>query len=242
MGIGVFVFEEDAAPARGDLPAWISAQLADESKAERPGLGMPSKALNFWFTEMRETFPTLSDADPGDLRGTDYSFRKHFVYMEFAGPIGEEGIIAAWSLAEKYGLRILVGDELLPRSAPKGERKIHISVLDGRKSPSQSDGTRNTNIAVVDPAFVSAYGMRQWVLDQLALKEGRNTLQPTLPSESLRQWSDEFIALDLNGVQILCFEKFILLRFPATDFDRINKAALELATRLHLGLLAFDDL
>ena len=71
--------------------------------------------------------------------------------MNFAGSVSEEGVVTAWGLAQKCGLRISVGDELLPRAAPEGERHVWITVLDGRKTPGVD--TPNICLAILDPAF-----------------------------------------------------------------------------------------
>jgi hypothetical protein len=240
VGISAVVFDEQAAPIDENLSAWFRAERAAASKGEWQGAETSSNVLNSWFSEMRETFPALYEADPEDLHGTDYSFYKHFVYIDFAGPVGEEGVVTAWKLASKHGLRILAGDELLPRLAPEGERRVHITMLDGGKARAQSTGLPNVCIAVLDPEFAPASGARQWIPDQLDVEEGSD--DPIMASGRLKQWNDEFTVFDLSFVHVKFYRKFILLRIRPNDLDRIAAAAIELAKRFHIGLLFFENL
>jgi hypothetical protein len=240
VGISAVVFDEQAAPIDGNLSAWFKAERAAAPKGAWQRPKTSSNVLNSWFSEMRETFPSLYNSDPEDLHGTDYSFYKHFVRIDFAGPVGEEGVVRAWKLASKHGLRILAGDELLPRSAPEGERRIHITVLDGGKARAQSTGPPNICIAVLDPEFAPASGAKQWIIDQLDVEEGSDN--PIMESGRLKQWNDEFTVSDSSCVHSKFYHKFILLRFRPNDLDRIAAAAIELAKRFHLGLLFFENL
>jgi hypothetical protein len=244
MGIGVVVFEERSAPIDGDLIAWIRAQRKAELEGEWQSTETSSIVLNSWFNEMRETFPSLPDADPDNSRGTDYNFYKHFVQMDIAGSVGEEGVITAWKLADKYGLRILVGGELLPRSAPQGERRVHITVLDGGRVGTQSTGGPIVSIVILDPAYAPFLATNQWVRNQLDVEEGSDDRSSIIASDPLKQWNDEFTTLHLGCVHIgmRFFRKFTLLRTRPKDLHSVAPAAIELATKLHLGLLFFEDL
>jgi hypothetical protein len=193
--------------------------------------------LNSWFDEMRKTFPPLGEADSDDRRGTNYTFHKNFIWMIFAGSVSEDGVVTAWKLAQKYGLRIAAGDELLPREAPEGERHVWITVLDGRKNPDVD--TPNICIAILDPAFAPSSDARGWVLKQL-----NEAATDDASSSLLRQWDDEFKALDVSNLVIETrhFQGFILLRFRPKDVHRISRAALKLCKRLYLGLAFFENL
>jgi hypothetical protein len=243
MGVTAIVFEEQPAPIGGDLWAWVRAQRAAQPKGEYAKSETSSNVLNSWFRDMRETFPPLADADPDDLRGTEYSFYRHFIYVVFAGPVSEEGVAAAWKLAHQHGLRVMVGDELLPLSAPEGERHVHITALDGRKAHGQSTRPPNVCIAVLDPSFAPASGTKQWVLDQLDVEEGGSDAS-ILASGLLKQWNDEFSALNLSGVpsEIKLFQKLVLLRLRPKDLHKVAPAAIELAKRLRVGLSVFENL
>src|SRR5262249_17756046 len=234
-------FEERPAPIDGDLGPWLAAQRSAQPKGESAKPETSSNVLNAWFREMREKFPPLANADPDDLRGTDYTFYKHFIYVVFAGPVSEEGVIAAWKLADKYGLRMSVGDELLPPSAPKGERHIHITALDGRKTCGQSTVAPNVCIAILDPAFAPASGTKRWVLDQLEDGSGDT---PLIASGRLKQWIDEFKALNLSDayMETKLFQKLIVLGFHPRDLGKVAPAAMDLAIKLRVRLLFFENM
>jgi hypothetical protein len=245
MGITVVVFEEQLAPTDRDLWAWIRAERAAEPKGAWQRPETSSNVLSSWVSEMRATFPPLADAVPDDLHGTDYSFYKHFIYIVFAGPVGEEGVVTAWKLAHRHGLRVLVGDELLPPAAPEGERQIHITALDGDKVRTRPAGARNVCIAILDPAFAPAAGARQWILDQLDIENGSDDPSLAMTSSRLKQWHDDFSALHLSCVlpETRFFEKFILLRLHhPKDLDQVAPAAISSAKELRLGLLLFENL
>ena len=131
MGITVFVFDERAAPGQIDYSDWIWREL---ESAPKRGWNKPTTAsprLQKWFGDMRKSFPLIGD--PDDSFVTEYCFYKNVIDVVFASSVGEEGITQAWMLADRHGLRLLVGDELLPRAAPEGKRDFHISVLDGAR-------------------------------------------------------------------------------------------------------------
>src|SRR5258708_31382932 len=90
-----------------------------------------SHRLRKWFDDMRKAFPR--EAHPDYTYGTEYCFYRNVIDVIFASSVGEEGVLEAWRLAEKHGLRLLVGDELLPRAASREKRDFYISVLDGPK-------------------------------------------------------------------------------------------------------------
>jgi len=90
MGVTAVVFEERRAPIDGDVWTWVKAQLAAQPKEKHAKPKTSSNVLNSWFCERRETFPSLADADPDDLRGTEYECSNHFI-LEFAGPVSEDG-------------------------------------------------------------------------------------------------------------------------------------------------------
>jgi len=243
MGISTVVFDERVAPADGEVWDWIRAQreAAPVGAWQRPetSLGI----LNSWFREMRESFPLIQDADPDDLHGTEYCFYQNFVEVVFAGPVGEEGVITAWKLAYKHGLRILVGDELLPRVPSEGEKRIHISVLDGSKTRAEATGRRNACIGILDPAFAPAGDAKQWVLDQLDVEAGSD--DPSIVgSDRLKRWKDEFRALDLSHIprETKFFREFILLRIRPKDLNTVIPELIELGKRLRVGLALFENL
>jgi hypothetical protein len=139
----------------------------------------------------------IGDAHPDDSFGTEYCFYRNVIDVIFASSVGEQGVVAAWRLAEKHRLRVLVGDELLPRTAPKGEWDFHISVLDGaRPKPGMPS---NVCFVVFDPdiAHVSPSKARQWALERLEA-ESWSKDQSILTGDRLRQWSDRFADRNLS--------------------------------------------
>jgi hypothetical protein len=136
VGITAFVFDERAALGHADYRDWIRREIetARETAWDEPESS--SARLRKWFDEMRSSFPLIGDAHPDDPFGTEYCFFRNVIDVGFASSVGEKGVLQAWRLAEKHGLRLLVGDELLPPTAPQGKRDVHISVLDGRRPDS----------------------------------------------------------------------------------------------------------
>jgi hypothetical protein len=89
-----------------------------------------------------------------------------------------------------------------------------------------------------------ASGARQWVLDQLDVEAGSDDPTPIMASDRLKQWNDEFGALELSPVHIETkfFRQFILLRVRPNDLGNVAPAAIELATRVRVGLLFYENL
>ena len=238
MSVTVVVFEEHAAPKNEDLSTWLRNRHAAESKGDWKNSKTSSNALNSWFNEMRDRFPPLVEARPDDSRGTDYSFYEHFVRVELAGSVSKEGVFTAWKIASELGLRILVGDELLPRFAPQDTKLIRIIALDGGGDRAGSVVAANVIVAIVDPTIAPASDTKRWVYDQLNAAHG--TADPSiLESDRLRQWNDEFGALGL--AETIIFKNFILLRLQTADLDAITATAIKLANRFRLGVSIFED-
>ena len=63
-------------------------------------------------------------------------------------------------------------------------------------------------------------------------------------SDRLKQWNDEFGALELSPVhiEIRFFRQFILLRIRPNDLGNVAPAAIELAKRVRVGLLFCENL
>jgi len=241
MGITAVVFEEGSAPADVDIWAWITAQRKAHSHGQWLRPDRRSIVLNLWFRDMQKTFPLLADADPDDSHGTEYSFYEHFVYIVFAGSVGDEGVVTAWKLADKYELRMLVGDEFLPRTAPEGERSFHITALDGSKA--QSTGTRNVCIAILDPS-APASGVQKWVFDHVNIDKGSDDPSSIKTSGNLKQWNDAFRTLDLGCVHLEAefFQKITLVRTRSNDLHKVAPAAIELAKKFRLELLFIENI
>jgi hypothetical protein len=111
------------------------------------------------------------------------------------------------------------------------------------------EGTRNDStspatvcIAVLDPAFAPASGTKQWILDQLDVGVGGGDTS-VIASDRLKQWKHEFSTLNFNGVDVetIFFQKFVLLRLHPKDLHKVAPAVTQLATRLRVGLLFFEN-
>jgi hypothetical protein len=193
---------------------------------------------------MQRTFPLLKDAHPDDPHGAEYCFYTNVIDVTFAGSVGEEGVVTAWKIADKYGLRVLVGDELLPRAAPTGERNFHISVLDGRK-PSKDGIKPNIAFVVFDPQLTSSSSndIKQWTLDQLALANW-SADSSILGGDLLKQWNGEFTRFGLGSMSIEAkfFREFIFIRIDKKDVSTMVSATMKLSHKLHLPLFFFENL
>ena len=233
MSVTVVVFEVSAAPKNGDFKTWLRSRLEAESKSDWHDPKASSHSLNSWFREMRESFPVIVEADPDDPRGTEYSFYKHFVRIDLAGSVAEEGVVTAWKIASKLGLRVLAGGDLLPTVAPKGKRKSHIAALDGVKAVNRPVTEARVGIAIVDPESAPMFNTKDWIYDQLYAE--RETSDPSiLTSDRLRQWNGEFGELGLARPRL--FKNFILLYVDPSDLDRVAPTVIKLAKRLRLGV------
>jgi hypothetical protein len=122
---------------------------------------------------MRASFPLIGDADPDDPFGTEYCFYWNVIDVTFASSVGEEGVLQAWRFAEKHGLRLMVGDQLPPPTAPKGGQDFQISALGGR-TVVPSSMAPDVCFVVFDPdiSHVAPRQARTWVLGQLKRKHG----------------------------------------------------------------------
>jgi len=243
MGIRCFIFDEGATSLDGDYATWIRSQISAAPKGSWQRPEALSSALNNWFGEICREFPLLKDADPDDPHGSEYCFYPSVIDVIFAGSVGEEGVVTAWKLAAKYGLRIVVGDELLPAVAPTGERTTHISVLDGRKCSRKSDFGPNVCIVVLDTKFVPFGDKKQWVLEQLEMADW-DVSASILETGPLKQWNDEFMLLGLESIslEMKFFRTFIFSRFKAKDIERVVPKAMMLSRKFHLPILFFENL
>ena len=88
MGVTAVVFEERRPRSMATSGLGSKRSWPPKEKHAKPETS--SNVLNSWFCERRETFPSLADADPDDLRGTEYECSNHFI-LEFAGPVSEDG-------------------------------------------------------------------------------------------------------------------------------------------------------
>ena len=161
----------------------------------------------------------------------------------FAGSVGEEGVLQAWRLAEKHGVRLLAGEELLPRTAPKGKRDFHISVLDGiRPTPGIAP---NVCFVVFDPdiAHVAPGKARTWILERLEAEPWSKD-QSILTGDRLRRWIDQFAARNLDTLvsEMRFYRDLIFIRVDRKNGSSMISATMELSHKLNLPFEVYMDL
>jgi hypothetical protein len=239
VGVSAVVIEEQFASSKGDLRGWIRSSRATAANDDWRKPDTSSDALNRWFVEMTKEFPPIEEADVEDLKGSEYAFYQHFIEIQFAGPVAEHGVVSAWKLAQKHGLRLLVGDELLPKLAPDGERQTHITALDGRQTALKAGMKQEIGIAIVDPAFAPLSATQVWVREQLHAQSTDDVSLADL-SPPLRRWHDAFA--DSIPARKQYLRSLVLLSFPPSELDKIAPLAIEAAQKLQLGLVFFEDL
>jgi hypothetical protein len=238
VGISVFVF--DAALAKEDYRDWISREI----EATRNGQDRPrSSRLRKWFEDMRASFPLIGDAHSDDPFGTEYCFHRNVIDVIFAGSVGEEGVLQSWRLAEKYGLRLMVGDQLLPPTAPKGKRDFQISVLNGR-TLEPSSAAPDVCFVVFDPdiSHVAPRQARTWVLGRLEA-EAWSKDQSVLAGDRLRQWVDEFAARNLGRLvsELRFYRELIFIRVDSKKASSMISPTMELSHKLSLPFEIYVD-
>jgi hypothetical protein len=243
VGIRAFVFDERAALAQADYCDWIVREIKGAPKDNWHKPESSSPRLRKWFDDMRRSFPLIGDADPDDPYGTEYCFYCNVIDVIFAGSVGEEGVLQAWRLAGKHDLRLLVGEELLPRKAPKGKRNFHISVLDGgRPIPGIAP---NMCFVVFDPdiAHVAPGKARTWILERLEAEPWSKD-QSILTGDKLRRWIDLFAARNLDPLvsEMRFYRDLIFIRVDRKNDSSMLSPTMELSHKLNLPFEVYVDL
>jgi len=242
VGVGVFVFDERAALAQADYSKWVESEVrtAPKNGWDKPESSQPR--LRKWFDDMCKSFPR--EAHPDDPYGTEYCFYKNVIAVMFASSVAEQGVIEAWRLAEKHGLSLLAGDELLPRTAPKGGRDFHISILDGRK-PDKPGVMANVCFVVFDPelAGVNLGDSRKRVLELLETQPWTRD-QANLVGPRLRQWHDQFAARRLDRLvsEMRFYRELVFLRVHSRDSGAMISPMMDLSHKLGLPLEVYANL
>ncbi|KRR02437.1 hypothetical protein CQ12_37700 [Bradyrhizobium jicamae] len=244
MGITVFVFDKRVAKAQANYGVWVGREIAAAPKNAWNKLESSSPRLRKWFADMRKTFPLIGESDPDDSYGTEYCFYRNVIDAVFASSIGEEGVRKAWKLAEKHGLRILIGDELLPAAAPRGKRDFHISVLHGAK-PDKPGVSPNVCFVLFDPELtrVSPSTARNWDLEQV--ETGAWSNDPSILSgDRLRQWKDQLAARNLDSLisEMRFYRELIFVRVTQKNGSSMVSPIMELSHRLGLPLQVYVNL
>ena len=241
MGITVFVFDMRATPADSDYCEWVESQI---KAAPKNGWDKPessSDRLQKWFDDMRKTFPR--DADPNDPYGTEYCFYRNVIDVIFASSPGEKGVTEAWRLAEKHGLRLLVGDELLPRAAPRGKRDFHIAVLDGAKP--KPGVMPSVCFVVFDPEFahVTPSDARKRIVEKLGTEQWSKEAS-ILMGNPLGRWSDEFAALNPAPLisEVRFYRDLIFVRADKKNSSSLISPMMKLSHKVSLPLEVYVDL
>lgn len=244
MGITVFVFDERAAVSQADYRDWIKREIKAAPKDAWNNPESSSPRLRKWFDDMRSLFPLIGDAHPDDSLGTEYCFYTNVIDVTFASSVGEEGILQAWKLADRHGLRLSVGDELLPREAPKTRCGLHIPVLHGRRRDALGM-VPNVCFVIFDPdvANVAPSEARTWVLEQLdsALWSRDRTI---LEGDRLGRWVDLFVNRNLEGLisEMRFYRDLILVRVDKKDGSSMISPVMELTHKLNLPFEVYVDL
>lgn len=190
MGVSVFVFEERAASEASDLRSWIEHEIKKVSKVGQDKSELSSPRLQKWLEDMRSSFPLIGD--PDDASGTEYCCYRNVIDVTFATSVGEQGVFRAWQLAEKHGLRVAFGDDVLPQAAP-AEEDFHLPGLHGQAS--------HVCFIVFDPDLkrVSPRDARAWARQRL--EAGPSDARPSiLRSKRLKQWMDRYETRKLDAL------------------------------------------
>jgi hypothetical protein len=241
VGIRVFVFDERVALAQADYTKWVEREIraAPKDGWDKPESSQP--LLRKWFDDMRKTFPR--EAHPDDPYGTEYCFYKNVIDVMFASSVGEEGVLDAWRLADRHGVRLLAGDELLPRTAPKGKRDFHISILDGRK-PDKPGVAPNVCFVVFEPelAHIHLGDSRKRVLELLETQPW-TTDQANLVGRRLRQWNDQFAAYGLDPLvsEMRFYGELVFVRVHARDSGAMISPMMDLSRKLGLPFEVYTN-
>jgi hypothetical protein len=243
VGIRVFVFDERAALAQADYCDWIMREIKGAPKGDWDKPGSSSPRLRKWFDDMCRSFPLIGDAHPDDPYSTEYCFYWNVIDVIFAGSAGEEGVLHAWRLAGKHGLRLLVGEQLLPRKPPKGARDFHISVLDGGRP--RSGLAPNMCFVVFDPDIehVAPGKARTWILERLEAEPWSKD-QSVLTGDKLTRWIDQFAARNLDPLisEMRFYRDLIFIRVDRRNGSSMISPTMELSHKLNLPFEVYVDL
>jgi len=244
VGVAIYVFDDRAAPTQLDRREWIKREVEVAPKYGYDSPKTSSPRLRRWFEDMRNSFPLIGDAHPDDPFGTEYCFFGNVIDANFASSVGEQGILEAWRIAEKHGLRLLAGDELLPQKAPKGGRDFHIAVLDGRK-PDTPGLAPNMCFVVFDPdiSHVAPKEARTWVLQRL--KAGPWSKDQSILTEGrLKECADQFATRSLDGLvlEMRFYRELIFIRVDKKNGGAMLAPTIEISRKHDLPFEVFVNL
>ncbi|MCJ9704042.1 MULTISPECIES: hypothetical protein [unclassified Bradyrhizobium] len=244
MGIRAFVFDERAAPEHVDYHDWIQREIEGDPRGDWSKPETSSPPLRKWFDDMRSSFPLIGDAHPDDAFGTEYGFYKNAIDVVFASSVGEEAVLRAWKLADKHGLRLSVGGELLPRKAPKTSSDFHVTALHGSR-PDTLRAVLDVCFVVFDPdiAHVAPSGARMWVLEQLQAAPWSKD-RSILTGDRLRRWLDQYESRNLDELvsEMRFYRDLIFMRVEKRNSSSMVSPTMELAHKFSLPLEIYVDI
>ncbi|QIP10180.1 hypothetical protein [Bradyrhizobium symbiodeficiens] len=244
MGVSIFVFDQSAAPEQADYRDWIERESQPAPNADRNRPESSSPCLRKWFDDMRSSFPLIGDAPPDDPHGTQYCFFENVTDAIFASSIAREGVLLAWRLAEKHGLRVLIGDELLAPTAPKDDRDFHVAVLDGRRS-NKPGITPNVCFVVFDPDIehVAPSKARAWALERLGAGLWSKD-RAIVAGDRLGPWIDQFASRNLEASisEMRFYRDLIFIRVDRKASSLLISPTMELSHQLGLPFEVYVDL
>lgn len=236
MGVSVFIFEERAASKASDPRRWIERETKRVSTVGQDKPELSSRRLQKWLEDMRSSFPLIGDAHPDDANGTEYCFYRNVIDVTFATSVGAQGVFRAWQLAEKHGLRVAFGDDVLPRAAP-AEEDFHLPGLHGQAS--------HVCFIVFDPDLkrVSPRDARNWA--RRRLEAGLSDEGPSiLRSERLKQWMDGYETRKLHALisEMRFCDDVIFIRVSRKYSASMISPIMELSHALDLPFQVYTDI
>lgn len=243
MGVSIFVFDQRAAPEQVDYRDWIKREMEPKPNVDWNRPESSSPCLRKWFDDMRSSFPLIGDAPPDDPHGTEYCFFENVTDAIFASSVARKGVLLAWRIADRHGLRVLIGDELLARTAPEDDRDFYISVLDGRKS-SKLGVTPNVCFVVFDPDIehVAPGKARAWALKRLEAGPWSKD-RAILAGQRLGQWLDQFGTSNLDALisEMRFYRDLIFIRVDRKVSSSMISPTMELSHKLDLPFEVYVD-
>ncbi len=236
MGVSVCVFEECDASEASDPRTWIEREIKRASTVGQDKPELPSPRLQKWLEDMRSSFPLIGDAHPDDANGTEYCCYRNVIDVTFATSVGEQGIFRAWQLADKHGLRVAFGGDVLPRAAP-AEEDFHLPGLHGQAS--------HVCFIVFDPDLerTSPRDARAWARQRL--EAGPSDERPSiLRSKRLKQWMDGYESRKLDGLisQMRFCGDLIFIRVSRKNSASMISPIMELSHALDLPFQVYTDI
>jgi hypothetical protein len=192
--------------------------------------------LQKWFEDMRNSFPLIGDAHPDDANGTEYCFHRNAIDVTFATSVGEQGVFRAWQLAEKHGLRVAFGDDVLPRVVPV-EEDFHLPGLHGQAS--------DVCFIVFDPDAKRVVPRNARVWARQRLEAGPGDESPSiLSSKPLKRWMDQYESRKLDALvsQMRFCDDLIFIRVSRKNSASMISPIMEMSHAFGLPFEVYTDI